>query len=200
MAGLPDEGHALSGLGERIQRLRRARGLRQRELAARSGIDEVHLVGVENGTSAPSLDVLTQVAAALDVALAELFTDRIPGPAAVVLRGDEVPTTDVDGMSVQVLTARTVVPGLHAARYRVPPNSEGVTPVRHEGTDWLYVLSGVLHIEFDQDSTTLQRGDSVSFSAKLGHRLSAVGDEAAEFLAVGTTLPGDVEAAPSGPE
>lgn len=199
MAGLPGESQGLTGLGDRIQRLRMSRGLDQRELSARSGLDEQRLEAVESGATTPSLDVLTQLADALDVALAELFTDNVPGPAAVVLRGDEVPTTDVDGMSVQVLTARAVVPGLHAARYRVSPSSEGVWPIRHEGHDWLYVLSGELHIEFEQDSTTLHPGDSVSFSAQLSHRLSAFGDHPAEFLAVGT-LSGSTETVSVGPD
>jgi transcriptional regulator with XRE-family HTH domain len=181
-------GQVLTGLGDRIRRLRASQGIDQGQLAARAGLDEAHLAGVETGGATPSLEALTQLAAALDVALAELFTDSKPGPAAVVLRGDEVPTVDAGGMALQVLTPRAVIPGLYAARYRLSSSSEGVRPVRHEGHDWLYVLSGQLHVEFEQDSTTLSAGDSVSFSSKVPHRLSAEGGRAAEFLAVGATL------------
>ncbi|MEV0698495.1 XRE family transcriptional regulator [Saccharopolyspora sp. NPDC050389] len=188
MSDTPAQALALAGLGDRIRRLRAARGLDQADLAERAGLDVALLVNVERGDATPSLDVLAQLATALGVGLSELFTDNKPGPAVMVLRDDEAPTVDTDGMALQVLTPRAVIPGLYAARYRISPSSEGVRPVRHEGHDWLYVLSGQLHVEFDQGTTTLRAGDSVSFSARVPHRLSALGGEPAEFLAVGATL------------
>ncbi|MBB5154167.1 helix-turn-helix domain-containing protein [Saccharopolyspora phatthalungensis] len=180
---------ALAGLGDRIRRLRGARGLDQAELAEQAALDVTHLVNVEHGDTTPSLAVLARLATALDVELSELLTDTKPGPAVTVLRGNEVPTVDTEGMALQVLTPRAVVPGLYAARYRISPTGDGVRPVQHEGHDWLYVLSGQLHVEFDQGATTLSAGDSVSFSARVPHRLSALGEEPAELLAVGATLP-----------
>ncbi|MFI0465053.1 helix-turn-helix domain-containing protein [Saccharopolyspora sp. 5N102] len=188
MSDTPSQARALAGLGDRIRRLRAARGLDQADLAGRAGLGVALLGNVERGDATPSLDVLAQLATALGVGLSELFTDNKPGPAVMVLRGDEAPTVDTDGMALQVLTPRAVMPGLYAARYRISPSSEGVRPVRHEGHDWLYVLSGRLHVEFDQGTTTLRAGDSVSFSARVPHRLSALGGEPAEFLAVGATL------------
>ena len=125
---------------------------------------------------------------------AELFTDEAPGPAAVVLRAEEVPAVEYGDIAVQVLTPRSVIPGMYAARYRLSPTSSGVRPVQHEGHDWLYVLSGQLRIEFEQDAVTLSPGDSVSFSSNVLHRLVAP-DAAAEFLAVGATLLGDAGSA-----
>ncbi|TDD56648.1 helix-turn-helix domain-containing protein [Saccharopolyspora elongata] len=188
MSDTSSQARALAGLGDRIRRLRAARGLDQADLAERAGLGVALLGNVERGDATPSLDVLAQLATALGVGLSELFTDNKPGPAVMVLRGDEAPTVDTDGMALQVLTPRAVIPGLYAARYRISPSSEGVRPVRHEGHDWLYVLSGRLHVEFDQGTTTLRAGDSVSFSSRVPHRLSALGGEPAEFLAVGATL------------
>ncbi len=178
----------LTGLGERIRGLRVSRGIDPGELAERAEIGTGYLGDVEAGGAAPPLDVLTRIAGAMEIPLAELFTDSKPGPAAEVLRGDEVPAVGESGMTAQVLTPRAVVPGLYACRYRLSPNSEAVRPVRHEGHDWLYVLSGELHIAFDQDSTTLHEGDSVSFNSNVAHRLSATGQGSTEFLTVGATL------------
>ncbi|MGW5644717.1 helix-turn-helix domain-containing protein [Saccharopolyspora sp. NPDC003752] len=188
MSDTPSQARALAGLGDRIRRLRATHGLDQAHLAERAGLGVALLGNVERGDATPSLDVLAQLATALGVGLSELFTDNKPGPAVMVSRGDEVPTVDTDGMALQVLTPRAVIPGLYAARYRISPSSEGVRPVRHEGHDWLYVLSGQLHVEFDQGTTTLRAGDSVSFSSRVPHRLSALGGKPAEFLAVGATL------------
>ena len=182
-------GQALAGLGARIRRLREDRGLDEARLARTAGLEEEYLTGVESGNATPSLPVLAQLAEALEVGLSELFTDAKPGPAAVVLRGDEVPAVDDGVLSVKVLTPRAVIPGLYAARYRLSARGEGVRPVRHEGHDWLYVLSGSLLVEFEQDSTTLRPGDSVSFSSKVPHRLAAVGRKPVEYLAVGAAMP-----------
>ncbi len=198
-----DEGHGsqgaahtrvLTGIGDRIRRLRTTRELPQRDLAGQAGLTEEHLAAVEQGDLAPSLAELTRLADVLEVALAELFTDAVPGPAAVVLRDEEVPTVESGDIAVQVLTPRSVIPGMYAARYRLSPASSGVRPVQHDGHDWLYVLSGQLRIEFEQDAVTLSSGDSVSFSSNLPHLLVAPG-AAAEFLAVGATLLGDAGSA-----
>lgn len=177
----------LVGLGARIGRLRYARDLQRRDLADRAELAGEHLERIESGEVAPSLAELTRLAGALAVPLAELFTDAVPGPAAVVLRRDEVPTVESGDMAVQVLTPRSVIPGMHAARYRLSAAGSGVRPVQHEGHDWLYVLHGRLRIEFEQDSVTLHSGDSVSFASNVPHRLVAPG-EPAEFLAVGAAL------------
>ena len=105
-------------------------------------------------------------------------------------RHDEVPTVESGDMAVQVLTPRSVIPGMYAARYRLAPSGSGVRPAQHEGHDWLYVLSGRLRVEFEQDSVTLAAGDSASFSSSVAHRLVAP-EEPAEFLAVGATLLSD---------
>lgn len=178
----------LTGLGERIRGLRVSRGIAPEELAERADLEAGYLSDVEAGGSAPPLDVLTRIAGAMQIPLAELFIDSIPGPAAEVLRGEQVPAVGESGMTAQVLTPRAVVPGLYACRYRLSPKSEAVRPVRHEGHDWLYVLSGELHVDFDQDSATLREGDSVSFNSNVPHRLSATGEGSAEFLTVGATL------------
>ncbi len=195
--------NALLDLGARVRTLRSARGLDPVELAARSGVDTAHLAGVEDGEVTPSLEVLARLAGGLEVALAELLTDTKPGPAAVVLRGEEVRTVQAGDLSTQILTPRSVAPGLYAARYRLAPSERDVEPVSHDGHDWLYVLSGQLRVGFRASgphyTTILGAGDSVSFSARVPHRLSAVGPEPAEFLAVGATLVDDQDIGHRGP-
>lgn len=181
-------GRVLAGIGERIGRLRAERDMSRAALAESARVGEQRLADVEEERATPTLAELTAVAGVLEVPLAELFTDAVPGPAAVVMRGDEVPTVESGDLAVQVLTPRSVLPGLYAARYRLSPTAVGVRPVQHEGHDWLYVLSGRLRVEFEQDSVTLEAGDSASFGSTVWHRLVVPGDEPAEFLAVGATL------------
>jgi XRE family aerobic/anaerobic benzoate catabolism transcriptional regulator len=59
--------------GERIRKLRRAKGWRQIDLAEHSGVHEVHISDLERGTREPGLRTLSKIAAALDTSLSELL-------------------------------------------------------------------------------------------------------------------------------
>lgn len=58
-----------AGLGGRLARCRRERGLQQKILAKRAGIAAVTLSRFENGASRPSLPALCRLAHALDVSV-----------------------------------------------------------------------------------------------------------------------------------
>jgi transcriptional regulator with XRE-family HTH domain len=59
--------------GERIRKLRRARGWRQIDLAEHSGVHEVHISDLERGTREAGLRTLRKIALALDTSLSELL-------------------------------------------------------------------------------------------------------------------------------
>ena len=59
--------------GERIRKLRRAKGWRQIDLAAHSGVHEVHISDLERGTREPGLRTLRKIVDALDTTLSELL-------------------------------------------------------------------------------------------------------------------------------
>ena len=54
-------------VGLNVQRLRRERSLSQEELAARSGVHQTYLSGVERGVRNPTVTVLQRIAMALDL-------------------------------------------------------------------------------------------------------------------------------------
>jgi transcriptional regulator with XRE-family HTH domain len=59
--------------GERIRKLRRARGWRQIDLAAHSRVHEVHISDLERGSREPGLRTLRKIASALDTTLSDLL-------------------------------------------------------------------------------------------------------------------------------
>lgn len=67
---------AVAGLGDRITRLRRARGWKQRELADRVGTRAAQISKFERGNYVPRLDLLARLAEVLDVSLDYLITGR----------------------------------------------------------------------------------------------------------------------------
>jgi transcriptional regulator with XRE-family HTH domain len=78
--------------GERVRELRKSRGLNQRDLAARAGIDFTYLSKIENGRiEPPSEDVIRRVALALEADADELIVlaDKFPSDLAQELKTPE---------------------------------------------------------------------------------------------------------------
>lgn len=60
-------------IGWNLRRLRKQRGITQENFATDSGFDRGYISGVERGVRNPSVLVLSKIADALDVDVAELF-------------------------------------------------------------------------------------------------------------------------------
>ena len=70
-----DKNPALAALGERVRRLRAARGMTRKAVAVAADVSERHLANLEYGIGNASFLVLQQVAGALQCPLAELTGD-----------------------------------------------------------------------------------------------------------------------------
>lgn len=64
----------LGRLGAAIERTRKAAGLSQEELAARSGLHATHVSGLERGARNPTYETLGQVAEGLGITVGQLTT------------------------------------------------------------------------------------------------------------------------------
>lgn len=72
------ERHDRVEIGQRIKRLRTAKGLTVQELAKRAGISPGYLSEVERGLSAVSVDKLTQIAEGLGIGVDVLLGEEAP--------------------------------------------------------------------------------------------------------------------------
>jgi transcriptional regulator with XRE-family HTH domain len=72
-------------VGERVQLLRKRKGLSQDELSGRIGIDTKSLSRLERGVHYPSLETLERIRIELEVELKDFF-DFAPRPSAEEMR------------------------------------------------------------------------------------------------------------------
>ena len=63
-------------IGERLRELRESRNLSQGDIEQRSGLLRCYTSRVENGHTVPSLETLQKIAFALDLQLAQFFSDQ----------------------------------------------------------------------------------------------------------------------------
>ena len=158
-------------LGPRIRALRQARNVTLRELATRAGVTESFLSQVEREVTSPSIASVQRIARALDLAIAELFTEEAsrgkvvrraerrrieyPGLNAV----DEFLTAGMSG-KVQVILS-TIEPG----------GGTGDEPYTHDSDEEVViVLSGQLELWVADERYVLEEGDSIAYSSRLPHR------------------------------
>lgn len=74
MAGIEDLTRpVIVGFGQRVRELRRAAGLRQRDLAQHSRMTVRYIIEIEQGTSNPSLGTIALLADALKCDVVDFF-------------------------------------------------------------------------------------------------------------------------------
>jgi transcriptional regulator with XRE-family HTH domain len=64
-------------VGRNVERLRRAKGMTQEQLAERSGFSQQYISGLENGRRNPTVVTLYEIATALDVMPIEFLETKL---------------------------------------------------------------------------------------------------------------------------
>ena len=180
----------LSELSARLRNLRAGRGWTQDEMARRAGLSKSYLSRIEDGERQPSLASLLSLAQAYGVPLASLFAAPTEeNPHCAVLRAGSLPEQQGNGLSYTPLSRPERAAAMHPIRVTVPARRENGEMYRHEGEEWLHVLSGTLRLALADEVHTLHPGDSAHFDARVPHRLSALDGRDAELILVACAAP-----------
>jgi transcriptional regulator with XRE-family HTH domain len=185
--GTPDEARPLD-LGLRVRDLRKARGWTLEQAAGQAGLARSTLSKIENGQMSPTYDALKKLAVGLEISVPQLFTPpqkaQISGRMAVTKSGEGVahPTATYEHeMLATALTKKSMLPYRATIRARDFEEFDGW--VRHDGEEFLYVLTGVIKLitEF-YEPVEMRRGDSAYYDASMGHNVISVSPEDATIL------------------
>jgi transcriptional regulator with XRE-family HTH domain len=167
-------------IGKRIRLAREDRGLSVKELSERASCSDEYLGWVEDGQVEPPVALLIQLAKALKLdSSAFLYVDETPD------RRLEEAAKRTEHYSYKTLTLSDTDSHLMAFSVTIPPRSahKGVG-YRHEGEEFVYVLSGEVEITIDQKKTRLAEKESLRFNSNLDHHLMNPGAVEAELLVI----------------
>lgn len=169
----------LAGVGPRLRALRMERDATLKEMAASTGISVSTLSRLESGQRKPTLELLLPLARAHQVPLDELVDAPETGDPRV--RAKPVKR---HGRTFVPLTRRPG--GLQAFKLIVPPHDPlpPYEPRVHEGYEWIYVLSGRLHLVLGHRTLDLSPGEVVEFDTRTPHVIANQGDHPTEVLAL----------------
>jgi len=192
-------------IGRTLAELRQSRGWTLKTLSEATGVSVPVLSKIENNQTGISFETAMKIMGSLSLSLDELTGGKKP-PAPVSGRRAVNPA----GSALTVpslarsyeffateLRQKLMVPMITTVDTR---SLEDWGPLsRHEGEEWMYVLSGsiALHTEF-YAPLVMRTGDSVYIDSGMGHAMVALDDQQARVLSVyaGTgaafgTLPSD---------
>jgi len=183
-----DENAEPLNLAERVRELRKGRGLTLEQAANQAGLARSTLSKIENGQMSPTYEALKKLATGLDVSVPQLFTppvkDQINGRMSMTRSGEgaaHATATYEHELLANALTKKQMLP--YRARIRARSMEEFDGWVRHDGEEFLYVLTGVVKLftEF-YEPVEMRRGDSAYYDASMGHNVISVSDDDATIL------------------
>jgi transcriptional regulator with XRE-family HTH domain len=186
-SGERDLGEPLN-LGVRVRDLRKAHNWTLEQAAQQVGLARSTLSKIENGQMSPTYDALKKLAVGLEISVPQLFTppakNQINGRMVVTKSNQgtaHATTTYEHELLSENLTKKKMLP--YRARVRARKFEEFNGWVRHDGEEFLYILTGiaVLYTEL-YEPVELRRGDSAYYDATMGHNLLSISQEDANIL------------------
>lgn len=178
---------SVPSLGQRLRTRRKQLGRTMQELANASGLTVGFISQIERDISRPSLVSLYAVAHALDTSV-DQFVSEAPR------RDHRMTSQSTDRAKFKLGSTEPLYeflePGfddakLNAVITHVPPGFASEV-MRHEGEDFVYLISGEMLYVVDGVDYPLKAGDTLHFASHLPHAGRNPGTEVAVELWVGT--------------
>ncbi|MDG1377704.1 MAG: XRE family transcriptional regulator [Yoonia sp.] len=175
-------------LGARVRDLRKSRDWTLERAAKQAGLARSTLSKIENGQMSPTYDALKKLAIGLEISVPQLFTppsrEQVNGRMAVTMAGEgthQITTTYEHNILAESLSVKKMLPYRARIRARAMEDFDGW--VRHDGEEFLYVLTGTvtLFTEF-YEPLQLKRGDSAYYDATMGHNVISTSADDATLL------------------
>jgi|SRR5918996_3577169 transcriptional regulator with XRE-family HTH domain len=171
-------------LGQRLRAIRTVRRVTLRTVADRAGLSESFLSQVERGRANASVGSLTRIAGALGVSVADLFEPNGAQTRPRVLRRESRPTLTFGELGRKFMLTPRPLEHLQVIVGELGPGgSTGDEPYTHgDSEELLVVLEGLVSLQLGSEVFELGTGDSIDYRSSVPHRLSNVGDGAAEVM------------------
>ena len=183
-------------IGAKIQRIRESKNLTVQEVAERSGLSVDQVERIEGSLDFPSLAPLIKIARVLGVRLGTFLDDQTELGPVICRKQDSNTATESISFSNNATKARKHMEyqslskaksGRHMEPFLIDiASSSGVDFIlsTHEGEEFIYVLEGIVEINYGKNTYILEEGDSIYYDSIVAHHVHAGAGSTAKILAV----------------
>jgi len=158
----------------RVKETRQRKGLPIRTLADQTGISKGMLSKIENAQVSPSLATLARLAEALDTPLTGFFRGFDEERDAIFVKAGH--GAEIRGEEVPAGHHRQQLGTMRGQHRRMTPQLVTLTEAaselplyQHPGTEFLYMLSGLMAYGHGRAVYPLEPGDALQFDAQAPH-------------------------------
>jgi transcriptional regulator with XRE-family HTH domain len=178
-AGDPNAAFAetLDQVGPRLKQVRAQRRMTLTGVTESTGISTSTLSRLETGQRRPTLELLLALSRTYRVPLDELVGAPEVGDPRIRLKHG-----NVKGRTVIPLTRQP--DGMQAWKIVIPTGKNDPEPRTHDGSEWIYVLSGRLRLILGERDWILGPGEIAEFDTLVPHWFGSTGREPAEILSI----------------
>jgi len=168
-------------IGKKIRRARLKKKIALSDLANDTGYAIDTIKRIESGKELPPVGTLLLLSRALSLDTAELLENS----GAKKTRRVEEYFRGAGNYAYTTLGPASQNKHLKAFKVRIDPMSEHKgSDYRHEGEEFVYVLSGKVEIKVGEHVNKLKKGQSLHFNAGIRHNLGNPGKVEAEILSI----------------
>ncbi len=178
-------------IGKRLQEIRNAHGLSQRELAARAGLTNGTISLIEKNKTSPSVASLKSLLDAIPISIAEFFaefeqTEELKLFYTAAEFTEVAPQSGKHAVSLRQL-GNASSHALQMLDETYPPNADtGPELLSHDGEEAGIVIEGQIEITVGDRVKVLGPGDGYLFDSRQPHRFRNVGNVVCKIISACT--------------
>ncbi len=183
----------IKNVGEKIVSIRQSKQIDVADLAERCGFTLTMMTKIEENEAIPSLGHLIKVARALGVRLGTFLDDLDQLGPVISRQGDLKKGSSFSSknsgthLNLNFFPLASDKSGRHMEPFIVeilPAIGSDFVQSSHEGEEFIYVLSGIVEINYGKTTYTLSEGDSIYYDSVVDHHVHAARQSPAKILAV----------------
>ncbi len=187
----PDKtwGNIALDVGERLQSIRKLKGLSQRELAKRAGVTNSTISMIEKNSVSPSISSLRKVLGGIPMSMVEFFSEETvsENAAQVVYKASELIDISDGAVTMKLVGKSHQGRAIAFLTETYPPGADtGEEMLVHEGEETGILVEGRLELVVGLDTYVLEAGDSYYFESTRPHRFRNPFDVPARLISAAT--------------
>ncbi|MBD7945859.1 MULTISPECIES: helix-turn-helix domain-containing protein [Psychrobacillus] len=158
-------------IGKKIKSVRSKKKMTQQVLADLAGITKSHISKIENGLTTPTLVTLSNIAKALDSPTSWFIEQEEHGELSIVRKDkrEAIDEKNEIGYEYELLANKKNMSIISPTIVTVLPGAENIEPYIHENDEFIFILTGSIHLLYDGTKYEMTAGDSAYFSGKKPH-------------------------------